>query len=198
MEIHVKSFKGTAEITDEGVKKHFKNFESSNAIFELVWNGLDANARSVDIKTIFNEMDGLESVEILDDGDGIDIEKLQNSFEKFNESTKKDNDNKHGSHGKGRLAFHRMCAAASWYTKRANYDARIDIDSGSIRDYQGSYLEEGNQHASLIDFDSGTCVVLKNFTENKILCDEDLIQKLSKEYGWYLALNSDRSRWFSS
>ena len=185
-------FKGTAEITDEGVKKHFKNFEPANAIFEYVWNGFDANAQSVDIKTIFNNMDGLETVEIFDNGDGIDLNSLKNSFEKFNESTKKNNDDKHGSHGKGRLSFHRMCTSASWYTKKADYNARIDVNTRAIRDYEGDYLSDDEQHKSLIKIGSGTCVVLTDFTVNKFPNDDVLMNVLSKEFGWFLALNADR------
>ncbi|MGH1462751.1 MAG: ATP-binding protein [Neptuniibacter sp.] len=189
----MESFQGTAKITAEGVKKHFKNIEPSQSIFELVWNGLDADASSITISMIFNEMDGLEAIEIIDDGDGIDIDNLKNSFAKFNESTKKDNDDKHGSHGKGRLAFHRVCASASWYTKRSDYNAKIDVHSESILDYQVSYLEGHQQHALLADLDSGTCVVLKGFAENRLPIDDDFLQKLSKEFGWYLALNTDRT-----
>lgn len=188
----MKTFQGTAEITDEGVKKHFKNYEPSNAIFELVWNGFDANAYSVDVVTNFNDLDGLESIEVIDDGDGIDLNNLKNSFEKFNESTKKDDEDKHGSHGKGRLAFHRLCASASWFTKSSGHNAKIDIEASAIRDYAGEYLQEGEQHASLAPLKSGTCVILKSFTSNQLPSDDELIEKLSKEFGWYLALNDDR------
>lgn len=33
----MKSFKGVAQITDEGIKKHFKSTEPYKAIFEYVW-----------------------------------------------------------------------------------------------------------------------------------------------------------------
>ena len=39
------TFSGSAEITDAGIKKHFKNYEPIRALFELIWNGLDANAK---------------------------------------------------------------------------------------------------------------------------------------------------------
>lgn len=188
----MKKFQGTAEITDEGVKKHFKNYEPSNAIFELIWNGFDANARSVSVITKFNDIEGLESIEVIDDGDGIDLKNLKNSFEKFNESTKKDDEDKHGSHGKGRLAFHRLCASASWFTKSSGHNARIDIDASAIRNYQGKYLQEGQQHASLVPLKSGTCVILKKFTSNTLPIDGELIEKISKEFGWYITLNNDR------
>lgn len=186
------SFHGTAEITDEGIKKHFKTLEPHESIFELVWNGFDANASSVAINTNFNSMQGLETVEVLDNGDGIDLKNLSNSFEKFNESTKKNDDDKHGSQGKGRLAFHKLCGAASWYTKRDGQDAKIDINSAAIKSYVGDYLSDDEQHALLSELDSGTCVVLRQFVENKLPSDKDLMEKLSKEFGWYLALNSNR------
>lgn len=187
------SFHGKAEITDEGVKKHFKNFEPSSALFELVWNGLDANARDVYISMGFNNMDGLESISIVDNGDGIDLLNLKNSFEKFNESSKKNNHDKHGSHGRGRLAFHKLCATANWFTKYSGRNAKIRIDSSSIREYTGEHLKPENQHASLHDLSSGTCVVLTNFEQNNLPEDGHLLQKLSQEFGWYLALNTDRS-----
>ncbi len=43
-------FSGSAEITDEGIKKHFRNYEPIKALFKLIWNGLDANANKIDIK----------------------------------------------------------------------------------------------------------------------------------------------------
>ncbi|EJG0765518.1 ATP-binding protein [Vibrio parahaemolyticus O5:K30] len=187
----MQSFHGTAAITDIGVKKHFKNFEPVKAIFELVWNGFDANARTLEVNTHYNDMDGLDFIEILDDGDGIDLENLESSFEKFNESTKKNNDDKHGSQGKGRLAFHVMCGSACWYTKKNNYNAKISIEADSIRDYDGTYLDKDEQYPTLTDSVSGTCVVLSQFNK-KVPLEQELSSKLSKEFGWYLALNTDR------
>ena len=74
----MKSFKGVAQITDEGIKKHFKSTEPYKAIFEYVWNGFDAKATNVNINIIRNELGGLESISIMDDGDGIDLENMCN------------------------------------------------------------------------------------------------------------------------
>lgn len=43
------NFSGSAAITDNGIKKHFKNIDPWKAIFELAWNGLDANASEVKV-----------------------------------------------------------------------------------------------------------------------------------------------------
>jgi hypothetical protein len=187
------SFQGSAQITDEGIKKHFKNYEPIRAIFELVWNGLDANCSTVKIKTYHNGLNGLECIEVVDDGEGIDIKNIGNNFEKFNESSKKNDDNKHGSHGKGRLAFHKLCGNAIWYTKRDNYNAKITINSSAIKNYEGKYLVENKQHASLYNLNTGTCVELRQFVGNKLPSNDELLSKFSSEFGWYLALNSEKS-----
>ncbi|WP_434567740.1 ATP-binding protein [Vibrio chagasii] len=184
------SFNGTAEITDEGVKKHFNKFEPEHATFELVWNGFDANATTININITSNDMQGIECLEIIDNGEGVDVTNLKSSFERFNESTKLNNDDKHGSQGRGRLAFHRMCASADWYTKRDGYDAKISIKASSIKKYQGNYLTPEEQNNALKPLKSGTCVSLTNF--HKEPTEESLLKRLSKEFGWYLALNPEK------
>lgn len=185
-------FSGSAEITDEGIKKHFKNYEPLQAIFELIWNGLDAGATDVRVTIAHNDLHGLDSVAVLDNGDGIDVKNIGNNFKKFNESSKRNDDDKHGSHGKGRLAFHKLSEKATWYTRRDNYDAKIVIESSAIKDFSGAYLEEPDQHASLMSYKSGTCVELQHFRENSLPEQAALLDKLSKEFGWYLVLNKSR------
>lgn len=187
------TFSGSAQITDEGIKKHFKSFEPIQAIFELVWNGLDANANSVEIKIIRNGVGGLEEVLVIDDGDGIDVKNLENNFEKFNESSKKHDDDKHGSHGKGRLAFHKLCDKAIWYTKRDDYASKIIINSSAVKDFEGVYLEEGQQHRFLKGAESGTCVELVNFGRVNLPEDSSVRERLSNEFGWFIALNKSIS-----
>ena len=186
------TFNGSAQITDEGIKKHFKSFEPVQAINELVWNGLDANANTVKVRITHNDMEGLESISIFDDGDGIDIKDLKNNFKKFNESSKKHDDDKHGSHGKGRLAFHKLSDKAVWYTRRDEYDAKITIDSSAIKKFNGAYLDKPEQHASLDSLKSGTCVELSSFRNKNLPKDNELLKILGKEFGWFLALNSTR------
>ena len=74
-------FKGTANITDQGIKKHFKNFEPWHALVELVWNGLDARATRIDINVESNDLHGLEVIQVVDNGDGIDFNNLSDNFD---------------------------------------------------------------------------------------------------------------------
>lgn len=188
------SYEGMAEITDEGVKKHFRNREPFEALFELIWNGFDANSKTVKVVLNCNDMDGLESIEIIDEGDGIDLTSLDKSFKNFFESSKKNNDDKHGSQGIGRLSFHMLCANATWFTRRNNVDGRIDIDASAIRKFNWQDIEPSDQYAYISSLKSGTCVLLRNFTgSNKVPLRDDLKKKLSKEFGWFLALNKEKS-----
>jgi hypothetical protein len=49
-----------------------------------VWNGLDANAKRIDINIEENGLGGVESIQIIDNGDGIDFPNiLDNLLQKF-------------------------------------------------------------------------------------------------------------------
>lgn len=187
------NFSGAAQITNEGIKKHFKSYEPIRAIFEMVWNGFDANAKKINIDIFVNEISGIDKITILDDGDGIDIKNIHDNFERFNESSKKNDDDKHGSHGRGRLAFHRLSNKSTWFTKRDNYDASIIIESGVIKNYVGSYLDPNDQHFSLASYATGTCVELLGFDKKLLPEDKAFHSKLEQEFGWFLALNTDCS-----
>ena len=189
-------FKGTANITDQGIKKHFKNFEPWHALVELVWNGLDARATRIDINVESNDLHGLEVIQVVDNGDGIDFHNLSDNFDRFNESLKK-GASQHGSHGRGRLAFHKLCQNASWYTRFGDSDAYISVNSGNVKNYTGENLSGNEQLECLQKLKSGTCVLLENFTEN-LPEIEVLLHKFSIEFGWYLALNKEREIFFNN
>jgi hypothetical protein len=53
-----------------------------------VWNGLDANAKRIDINIEENGLGGVESIQIIDNGDGIDFPNILDNFDRFNESLK--------------------------------------------------------------------------------------------------------------
>lgn len=184
---------GTADITHEGIKKHFNKWKKDpfQAINELIANGFDADAQRVDVIVDHNELHGLESVTILDNGSGIDINHCDLHFSKFNESSKQGDDDVQGAHGKGRLAFHLLCASASWFTKCNKTNAIIKIEGQSLRNFTAEEIDSRNQHALLSSIGSGTCVVLTHFKEN-LPGAEKIRKRLETYFGWRLALNPDR------
>lgn len=183
---------GTTEISDEGIKKHFKNVEPWQTLFELVWNGFDAKANAVTVTFTENDMHGTDTVTILDDGAGIDHTKLKETFGKFNESAKREDATQHGAHGRGRLAFHRICRLATWHTRSSTGDARIVIDATKIKAYDGKELPTEAQCVDLRQVTQGTFVELKQFTVNLPNFIE-LCEKFSVEFGWFLAMHPGKS-----
>lgn len=183
---------GTTQIPDEGIKKHFKSYEPCDALIELIWNGIDANAKNITITINENEFGSVDSAYVLDNGDGIDFINIDENFGKFNDSAKKEDFSQHGSHGRGRLAFHCICHDATWYTKRSDgKQACIHVQSEKLKNWNGKGLDDKNQHALLKNYSSGSCVELKNFHKN--LPDIDTIRQVfAEEFGWRLALDKTK------
>ncbi|HCA5981787.1 TPA: ATP-binding protein [Pseudomonas aeruginosa] len=185
-------FSGSNTITDEGIKNHFKkDLAPWQPIAELIWNGLDANATEVSVFIRRNNMGGVESISVLDNGDGIDFTRPLDNFRRFNDSLKRKSHSMHGSKGRGRLAFHKICNRAIWFTKFKNQDAYIEVESSHLRDIKGTTIPTERQNALLTDMKSGTCVELLNIFRS-IEETETLLNQLSLEFGWHLALNPEK------
>jgi len=184
-------YRGSAAIGNSGIKKHFKSTESWQPLFELAWNGFDANASVVSLTVIENDMHGPDRVIVLDDGEGIDFYTLNDTFGSFNDSAKKANLSQKGEHGRGRFAFHRLCCNASWFTGFKKANAVINIAEPTIKDFEGLLLEEADQKPELLAQGQGTLVELTHFTDVLPASDE-LREKLAVEFGWYLAVHIDK------
>lgn len=186
-------FSGSTTLTDESIRNHFKRDLSPwEPIAELVWNGLDAGARNIAIEVEETEAHGTAKVTISDDGHGIDFTRPLDNFRRFNDSLKKKSHALHGSKGRGRLAFHKICRNAAWLTKYEGQNAVIKIDSSSLKDIVGRTIPNEEQHHKLRELASGTVVELANFFKN-LPDTETLSRELSLEFGWHLALNPTKS-----
>lgn len=186
-------FSGSTTITDEGIRNHFKrDLDPWQPIAELIWNGFDAGAKSVRVITRENDMGGTISVTVIDDGEGIDFTKPMDNFRRFNDSLKRRSHSTHGSKGRGRLAFHKICANAVWNTKFRGRNAIIGIQSSSLSTISGREIPENEQNALLSPMHQGTCVELTNFI-NILPEQEKLIHQLQLELGWHLAFNPEKS-----
>lgn len=182
---------GTTEINAEGIKKHFKSNEPWQPVFELVWNGFDAKAGTVIVDIQTNELNGLLKIVVSDDGDGIDPTFLKDTFGRFNDSQKREDAALHGAHGRGRLAFHRICKTAIWHSKSAAGNVRIEIDAENIKSYNAKEISPEMQVGLIKEKTSGTLVQLEQFSA-VFPPVNDLRQKFSIEFGWFLALNPSK------
>jgi Histidine kinase-, DNA gyrase B-, and HSP90-like ATPase len=184
-------FKGSAAIGNSGIKKHFRSAEPWQPLFELVWNGFDAAASVVSVTVAENDMQGIDRIVVLDDGEGIDFATLNETFGSFNDSAKKANLSLNGEHGRGRLAFHRLCRNASWFTTYRDFHTVIAVTEPTIKDFEGRLLTKTQQKAELLAQGRGTLVELTNFTGVLPESDE-LNEKFAVEFGWYLAVHTEK------
>jgi len=81
-----------------------------NAIVELIWNALDAEAQHVEVRFVENELGGLDYIDIIDDGHGLKFKDAIIAFGNLGGSWKREeyvtqNEKRilHGKYGKGRF-----------------------------------------------------------------------------------------------
>lgn len=92
-----------------------------DALIELIWNSMDADA--LNVKVIFedNGLDSLKSIKIIDDGLGIPFAEAKSIFKNLGGSKKKNKLKSdlygrflHGKEGKGRLKAFSLGATVNW------------------------------------------------------------------------------------
>ena len=108
-------------IQDDLVSKLSKT-NPLDALIELIWNSLDADANTVKVNFNYNAMNKLESIFVMDDGIGIQFKDAVDVFKNLGGSKKK---NKlktdlygrflHGKEGKGRLKAFSLGARLEWH-----------------------------------------------------------------------------------
>lgn len=179
---------GETKITHDSIKKHFTTTSPLDAVCELIWNGFDAKAKNVSVTVTRTSLEGLDVLTVLDDGEGIDFERIDDHFGVFDDSTKKDSIDQRGTHGRGRLAFHRLASRGRWFTKRLSGEAKITIDAGALKTFATDFLTAPDSHRQVAQ-PSGTKVILDNILPGKNLEDAETIGHLGRVFGWYLALN---------
>lgn len=133
-------------IIDLGVEKdHIESLTRASgitAISELIWNSLDADATEISIEYVSNSIGGFESIEVNDNGLGIEYTKAQEVFGRLGGSEKKNINNSpsgrqyHGKEGKGRykaLALGDLVTFTSRYKNSSSYkEFTITFDRNNL------------------------------------------------------------------
>jgi hypothetical protein len=180
-------------VESAGITKDYKE-----AIAEFVWNGFDANATAVNIIFKPNEINYINEISIVDNGAGINLATLGNTFGSFLDSVKRSSFNRssyvRGKKGKGRFSFIAFAYNALWSTtffdekskKLLDYEITISAANKDI------YADE-NKRVSKNKY-TGTSVKLFNLhdvTGSSFTCKE-FINYLKNEFGWFLLLNKSK------
>lgn len=124
--------------TDHSIKSQLTGLKPEQALCEYIWNGFDANATKISVNTETNPMQGITSIRISDNGDGIDINDLENTLDLFLDSKKKSvsKPTTRGKKGRGRFSFIKFCEQATWKTNDGKNAFEFSIDSGHLSQYE--------------------------------------------------------------
>ncbi|AYV36550.1 ATP-binding protein [Aeromonas veronii] len=173
--------------TDQSIKSQITNISPEQAISEYIWNGFDANAKRISITTEINAIQGMSSITILDDGDGIDIDDLDNTLDLFLDSKKKNisKPTTRGKKGRGRFSFIKFCEKATWETSNGKKSFEFTIDSGRLSQYEPkiSHLDcEPQKTGTTVRFEHIKKIDFNYFNDT-------IVPYLKNEFTWLLISN---------
>ena len=166
----------------------------NKAICEYLWNGFDVNASQLSIKYTKNAFN-ITSLEILDNGEGIDRSSLQETFGCFQDSQKLHtyqwSSQVKGKKGKGRYSFNCFASKADWVTvykdKESHYIRhKITIKKGDNQNYDDN--EQETKPSSVKK--TGTTVSFSDINLPSDFFDSEVfLDYLKKEFAVFLFLN---------
>ncbi|MCL1920972.1 MAG: ATP-binding protein [Kiritimatiellaeota bacterium] len=114
------------EITVQAQKDHIMSLCTASpiqALSELIWNALDADAFDVKVDVIQNELGGIDAIRVADDGLGVNALQAESQFGNLGGSWKKDVSKTqvsgrvlHGRKGRGRFKAFALGNHVEWRT----------------------------------------------------------------------------------
>lgn len=186
--------KSKIQLKSESIERAGVSKDYKKGIAEYVWNAFDAGASKVNITTTQNELGGLEAIKISDNGNGIDMESLDETFGVFlvsNKQKKPSWTSIHGSKGKGRFSFASFALQCVWDTVYASETGNKKY-SITINKEEKDYFEATDGNKTLEK--TGTIVTISGICglTNEEINSNDLRKCFLNIFSWYLYLNKER------
>jgi len=116
------------------------------ALEELIWNSFDERARCVSVRLKINDMQGVEEIEVIDDGQSLAYEKAAEAFENLGSSNKavrtlETGERLHGRKGEGRHKAMSLGNTVTWHFTYARNGSRYSYEViGSAHREEPFYL----------------------------------------------------------
>jgi hypothetical protein len=118
------------------------------AVSELIWNGLDADANTVRVEIVKNDLDAVRTVRVKDDGHGLPASRAEEAFRNLGGSTKRSSRWTpggrlfHGAQGRGRFRAFALGERVIWTSRYR--------DNGGVQEFtiEGSHSQSGVFEAS--------------------------------------------------
>jgi hypothetical protein len=111
------------EVTQDHIDRLSKAKKPVLGIAELIWNSVDADATTVEVRLNRNGLASIDSIEVIDNGLGITMADAQEGFghlggswKQHDHQTKRDKRILHGKQGQGRFRAFALCETAEWDT----------------------------------------------------------------------------------
>ncbi len=168
-----------------------------NAVAELVWNSLDADADLVKVKLVENDMGGLEKLTVSDNGNGLEYALAEQAFGSLGGSLKRAEQKSrrkkrflHGRQGKGRFSAFALGQTVEWNSKFKANGACSKFSVLGKRDSLGTFEIDDCESASSTK--PGMSVVVSDFDRNfPSLLGDGAVQTLTEQFALYLAQYRD-------
>lgn len=163
---------------------------------ELIWNSIDADARTVRIELERNESDGVEAVIVVDDGTGMPYERAELSFGRLGGSWKATSSQTesgrplHGRNGQGRISAFALGESVLWESV-AVQTAGGALELVQIEGQRARPDEVSIEHTVSADQATGTRVTVRILTDAAIrwLNRPDIREYLTAQFA--LAIERD-------
>ena len=172
------------------------------AIEELVWNALDGDAREIQVDLITNPLGGVEAVRVSDNGTGIDILKVDQTFGSLGGSWKRMGKGTlvagrrlHGRHGRGRFKAFSLGLNVEWRTTVRIGEELVSYVLSGAAERPGVFeLESAPAGVA-----TGTEVYITNVsaTVDSLLDAGETVQNLAAKFALYLKSYPDVRIYFN-
>jgi len=161
---------------------------------ELIWNALDAEADKVTVRVVDNPLEGVDVVEVIDNGHGMSRDDAVREFQLLGGSWKRDRRKSrnevrivHGSEGEGRWRAFSIGDMVRWVSVAEVDGQREKI---TITGLHSAIKEFDVSDPVLTDDEVGTTVIIENIREGAAaaLLADDAIDHLNAEFALYLEM----------
>jgi hypothetical protein len=173
-----------------------KYSNSTTAIGELVANALDAQATRVEIDVTPNDLGGVESVTIQDNGKGISPEELAGRFVVVGVEPRNGGSavGRFGRFGVGRLAVHRLGTMSRWVTVAETKKGKRVRSCFTLRSDDQSSLKI-DEEAATGSTPLGTHIDIFNIRDSDGLTPQRVTNDLLTQFCSFLLGNRKRTIW---
>lgn len=168
--------------SERSIKSQLEKITAEKAISEYIWNAFDAEATNVNITIFPNGLGGISSIEISDDGTGIEYNEIDETFGQFLDSKKKAKRTPvtRGHKGKGRFSFCKFADKAEWTSWCNGNKFKLTIFSSHLNEYEHSDLSMCSHKGR------GTTVIFNPVTIAEDYFNSVVIPYLQNDISWLL------------